>query len=333
MRKHLHGAMSPSRVAHGDRRRYDGAAPTTCRGHRRTRRACKRARTLDECWPLATMPAPCPAWMPASHSRDDFVWRRTPVIATSPSSSRCPLSNPRAILASTPSSASRRLDPVGWLRNAPAGPEESLPTAVTPGLNQLRLHAIGRGDSEQFPYVLARAAVQAAACRRGHPVAEPTAKTWCSSWKLAGRQPLALVDRAVPDQRVEFDEPFQIAAQAAASPRRSRRMRRPRPALRPASRRRRAAAGSPAAVLVTATSRRSRPRAWRRAARRAAAAAPASTNPARATPAHCGSRRRETRLPRPPWLTTSSRRTAAGARSTSTAQSSRWRPFSWEKRA
>ena len=35
-----------------------------------------------------------------------------------------------------------------------------------------------------------------------------------SSWRLAlaGRQPLALAGRAAPDQRVEFDEPFQIAA-------------------------------------------------------------------------------------------------------------------------
>lgn len=148
-------------------------------------------------------------------------------------------------------------------------------------------------------------------------------ETWCSSWKLAGHQPLVLVDRAAPDQRVAFDEPFQIAGQAAASPRRSRRMRRRRPALGPTSRRRCAAAGSPAAApchshLATESSASMASRSAKGGVRGARAHASSACNA-------CTlwfEARRETRLPRRPWLTTSFPRATAETPSTSTARSS-----------
>ena len=101
--------------------------PTAQRRRRRwrRRRSCPLAVVVDTApcravgvqrqSPIRRRPKPGPQ-MRASHSRDPCGWRRTPVIVTSPSSSRCPSSNPRAISASTPSSASRRTTSGAWTR-------------------------------------------------------------------------------------------------------------------------------------------------------------------------------------------------------------------------
>ena len=163
IRKYSYGVMSPFRVAHDDRSRYDGSVPPTRRDHRRNRRACKRARvarTLVLVGPWRGCPLPArscqrpsgprggapgggPACLrPPAAQRRRRRWRRR---------RSCPLA---VVVDAAPCRAVgvQRQSPIRrrWLCNAPGGAEESLLPAVTPCLNQLRLHAIGRGDSEQF---------------------------------------------------------------------------------------------------------------------------------------------------------------------------------------